>query len=78
MHLASICVVVQVERSVYAYGGAAGRGHLASGWLKVDWDGDMIGDDNRGRWREVLERGWGWGTMASVSCSEDEGSDWES
>lgn len=74
----SICGVVQAERSGYAYEGAAGRGHLASGWSKEDWDGDMIGDENRGRLKEELERGWGWETMASVSCSEDEGSDWES
>jgi hypothetical protein len=47
--------------------------HLC-GWLKVDWDEDMIGDDSRGRWR-----GGAWeGTMASVFCSEDEGNDWES
>ena len=69
---------MRAERWGYEYAAAAEREHLASVWSKGDWDENMIGDDNRDRWKEELERGWGWETMASVSCSEDEASDWES
>lgn len=69
---------MQAERWGCEYGVAAERGHLASGWLKGDWDGDMIDNDDLGRWKESLGRGWGWETMALASCSGDEANDSES